>query len=93
MAIPPLAARAQVPVVIEFYSLLRQIEKPRPTGDLLKTPQWSCSRVRICPLAKRIERSQDFLTLAASTLDRYGHVLPGMQEKAAAKLEAILFGR
>jgi hypothetical protein len=25
--------------------------------------------------------------------DRYGHVLPGMQEKAAAKLEAILFGQ
>jgi hypothetical protein len=29
----------------------------------------------------------------AFTLDRYAHVLPGMQEKAAAKLEAILFGR
>ena len=27
------------------------------------------------------------------TLDRYAHVLPGMQEKAAAKLEALLFGR
>jgi len=23
----------------------------------------------------------------------YGHEVPGMQEKAAAKLEAILFGR
>ena len=32
-------------------------------------------------------------TKVAFTLDRYGHVLPGMQEKAAAKLEAILFGR
>jgi integrase len=31
-------------------------------------------------------------TKVAFTLDRYGHVLPGMQEKAAAKLEAILFG-
>ncbi len=30
------------------------------------------------------------LRVAAS---RYGHVLPGMQEKAAGKLEAILFGR
>jgi hypothetical protein len=29
----------------------------------------------------------------AFTLDRYAHVLPGMQEKAAAKLEAILFGQ
>ena len=29
----------------------------------------------------------------AFTLARYAHVLPGMQEKAAAKLEAILFGR
>ena len=28
----------------------------------------------------------------AFTLDRYAHVLPGMQKKAAAKLEAILFG-
>jgi len=28
----------------------------------------------------------------AFTLDRYGHVLPGMQEKATAKLEAILVG-
>jgi hypothetical protein len=32
-------------------------------------------------------------TEVAFTLDRYGYVLPGMQEKAAAKLEAILFGR
>ena len=32
-------------------------------------------------------------TKVAFTLDHYGHVLPGMQEKAAAKLEAILFGR
>jgi hypothetical protein len=32
-------------------------------------------------------------TKVAFTLDRYGHVMPGMQEKAAAKLEAILFGR
>ena len=32
-------------------------------------------------------------TKVAFTLDRYGHVLPGMQENAAAKLEAILFGR
>jgi hypothetical protein len=32
-------------------------------------------------------------TKVAFTLDRYAHVLPGMQEKAAAKLEAILFGR
>ena len=32
-------------------------------------------------------------TKVAFTLDRYGHILPGMQEKAAAKLEAILFGR
>jgi len=32
-------------------------------------------------------------TKVAFTLDRYGHVLPGMQEKASAKLEAILFGR
>jgi hypothetical protein len=32
-------------------------------------------------------------TKVAFTLDRYGHVLPGMQEKAAAKLEAIGFGR
>jgi hypothetical protein len=32
-------------------------------------------------------------TKVAFTLDRYGHVLPGMEEKAAAKLEAILFGR
>jgi len=29
----------------------------------------------------------------AFMLDRYGHVLPGMQKKASAKLEAILFGR
>jgi integrase len=29
----------------------------------------------------------------AFTLDRYGHVLPGMHEKAAVKLEVILFGR
>jgi hypothetical protein len=28
----------------------------------------------------------------AFTLDRYGYVMPGMQEKAAGKLEAILFG-
>ena len=28
----------------------------------------------------------------AFTLDRYAHVLPGMQEKAASKLEHILFG-
>ena len=26
------------------------------------------------------------------TLDLYSHVVPGMQEKAAAKLEALLFG-
>jgi integrase len=26
------------------------------------------------------------------TLDLYGHVVPGMQEEAAAKLEALLFG-
>jgi len=32
-------------------------------------------------------------TKVAFTLDRYGHVLPGMQEKASEKLEAILFGR
>ena len=32
-------------------------------------------------------------TKVAFTLDRYGHVMPGMQEKAAGKLEAILFGR
>jgi hypothetical protein len=32
-------------------------------------------------------------TKVAFTLDHYGHVLPGMQEKASAKLEAILFGR
>jgi hypothetical protein len=32
-------------------------------------------------------------TKVAFTLDRYGHVLPGMQEKASAKLESILFGR
>jgi integrase len=32
-------------------------------------------------------------TKVAFTLDRYVHVLPGMQENAAAKLEAILFGR
>jgi hypothetical protein len=31
-------------------------------------------------------------TKVAFTLDRYGHVLPGMQETAVAKLEAILFG-
>jgi hypothetical protein len=30
---------------------------------------------------------------AAFTLDRYAHVLPGMQEKASVTLEAILFGR
>ena len=30
--------------------------------------------------------------LRAFTLT-YGHVMPGMQEKAAGKLEAILFGR
>jgi hypothetical protein len=29
----------------------------------------------------------------AFTLNHYAHVLPGIQEKAAAKLEAILFGR
>ena len=28
----------------------------------------------------------------AFTLDRYAHVLPGMQEQASGKLEAILFG-
>ena len=28
----------------------------------------------------------------AFTLDRYAHVLPGMQERASGKLEAILFG-
>jgi integrase len=32
-------------------------------------------------------------TKVAFTLDRYGHVMPGMQEKASEKLEAILFGR
>jgi integrase len=32
-------------------------------------------------------------TKVAFTLDQYGHVLPEMQEKAAAKLEAILLGR
>ena len=32
-------------------------------------------------------------TRVTFTLDRYGHVMPGMQEKAAGKLEAILFGR
>jgi integrase len=32
-------------------------------------------------------------TKVAFTLDRYGHVMPGMQEKASAKLEAIMFGR
>ncbi len=32
-------------------------------------------------------------TKVAFTLDRYGHVMPGMQEKAAAKLETILFAR
>jgi integrase len=26
------------------------------------------------------------------TLDLYSHVVPGMQEEAAAKLEALLFG-
>ena len=31
-------------------------------------------------------------TRVASTLDRYAYELPGMQEKAAVKLEAILFG-
>jgi hypothetical protein len=31
-------------------------------------------------------------TKVAFALDRYGHVLPGMQEKELAKLEAILFG-
>jgi hypothetical protein len=32
-------------------------------------------------------------TRVSFTLDRYAHVLPGVQEKAAAKLEAIGFGR
>jgi hypothetical protein len=32
-------------------------------------------------------------TRVAFTLDRYAHVLPGMQEKVSAMLEAILFGR
>ena len=32
-------------------------------------------------------------TKVAFTLDRYGHVLPGMQEKAADRLEQILFGK
>ena len=31
-------------------------------------------------------------TGVAFTLDRYAHVLPGMQERASGKLEAILFG-
>jgi hypothetical protein len=31
--------------------------------------------------------------MRAFTLDRYAHVLPRVQEKAAAKLAAILFGR
>ncbi len=26
------------------------------------------------------------------TLDRYNHVVPGTQEEAAAKLEALIFG-
>ena len=26
------------------------------------------------------------------TLDRYSHVVPSMQEEAAAKLEALIFG-
>ena len=32
-------------------------------------------------------------TQPAKSIDRYGHVMPGMQEKAASKLEAILFGQ
>jgi hypothetical protein len=38
------------------------------------------------------ERSRIWHTEAAFTLDRYGHVLPGMQEEASVKLEVILFG-
>lgn len=30
--------------------------------------------------------------LVGITLDLYSHVVPGMQEEAAAKLEALLFG-
>ena len=31
-------------------------------------------------------------TNMAFTLDRYGHVLPGMQQKATERLERMLFG-
>jgi len=56
----------------------------------------SGSHLEILLLASR-ENQKDICerlghTKVGFTLDRHAHVLPGMQERAAGKLEAILFG-
>ncbi len=60
---------------------------------LTDTCRYTCSTLLLAAGENpKVVSEQLGITEVAFTLDRHGHVLPGMQEKAAGKLEAILFG-
>ena len=72
-----------------FKSILEQAELPR-LYDLRYTAATLALAAGVSP---KVVSEQLGHASAAFTLDTYAHVLPHMQDEAAAKVEAMLFGQ
>ncbi len=78
-------SRLQFKPILQSAGLLREIR----LYDLRHT---CCSLALQAGIPVRVVSERLGHASAAMTLDVYAHVLPGMQEEATAKLEAVLFG-